>query len=159
MPGKFFEDFTVGDVDEFGQYTIGRDEIIAFAQQFDPQPFHTDEAAAKQHPFGGLIASGWQTAGICMRLAVDRFLGPDSGSLGSPGVDELRWHKPVRPGDTLRMRTAVLVVTPSRSKPDRGVVRIRYEILNQQRETVMSMIAIGMFARRAIEAAAPPATK
>jgi len=148
MSGRFLDDFTVGAVDEFGNYTVSRDEIIAFGRQFDPQPFHIDEELARQHAFGGLVASGWHTAGMCMRMAVERYLGADSGSLGSPGVDELRWHKPVRPGDTLSMRTQILEVTPSRSKPDRGVVRSRYELYNQRRELVMSLIAIGMFSRR-----------
>ncbi len=155
MSGRFFDDFTVGAVEEFGQYTVSRDEIIAFGRQFDPQPFHTDEELARQHAFGGLVASGWHTAGMCMRMAVEHYLGAGSGSLGSPGVDELRWHKPVRPGDTLTMRTQILEVTPSRSKPDRGVVRSRYELYNQRRELVMSLIAIGMFSRRPAPATAP----
>ena len=117
MNGHFFEDFRVGDADEFGEQHVTQEAIIAFAKQFDPQPFHIDEAAAQRSVFGGIIASGWHTASLCMRMAVDRFLGPTSGSLGSPGIDELRWHKPVRPGDTLHLRIEVLEVTPSRSKP------------------------------------------
>lgn len=148
MSGHFFEDFRVGDVDEFGEQPVTQEAIIAFARQFDPQPFHIDEAAAQRSVFGGLIASGWHTASLCMRMAVDRFLGPTSGSLGSPGIDELRWHKPVRPGDTLHLRLEVLEVTPSRSKPDRGSVRFGYQVLNQHNEVVMTMKGIGLFSRR-----------
>ncbi len=148
MANTFLEDFQVGDVREFGGRTVTREEIVEFARQFDPQPFHVDEEAARRSPFGGIIASGWHTAGLAMRMIVDEFLGPESGSLGSPGADELRWVKPVRPGDTLRMRVEVLEVAPSRSKPDRGVVRFGYRVLNQTGEPVMTMVGIGFFARR-----------
>lgn len=144
----FFEDFNPGDVTDTGSVTVTREEIVAFARQFDPQPFHVDEEAARRSPFGGLIASGWHTASLCMRLVVD-LLGPDSGSLGSPGVDELRWLKPVRPGDELSARVEVLEARPSRSKPDRGLVKLRYTLRNQSGEEVMTMIALGLVLRRA----------
>lgn len=143
----FFEDFRPGDVTETGSLSVSKEEIVAFGRQFDPQPFHVDEEAARRSPFGGLIASGWHTASLCMRLIVE-LLGPDSGSLGSPGVDELRWLKPVRPGDELKVRVEVLEAIPSRSKPDRGVVRLHYTMRNQNGEDVMTMIALGMVLRR-----------
>ncbi len=149
MSGLFFEDFAVGQTRELGECSISREEILAFARQFDPQPFHLDEEAARRSPFGGLVASGWHTAALAMRLVVDS-MGLDSGSLGSPGADELRWLLPVRPGDRLRLRTEVIEVTPSRSKPDRGSVRLRYELRNQNGEPVMTMIGIGLFRRRTV---------
>lgn len=145
---QFFEDFRPGDVTNTGSVTVTREEIVAFARQFDPQPFHVDEDAARRSPFGGLIASGWHTASLCMRLVV-ALLGPDSGSLGSPGVDELRWLKPVRPGDELSVSAEVLEAIPSRSKPDRGLVKFRYTMRNQNGEEVMTMIALGLVLRRA----------
>src|SRR5688572_26682859 len=127
---RYFEDFTPGQTIELGRRSITRDEIIAFAREFDPQPFHLDEEAAKTTIYGGLIASGWHTAAISMRLLYDGLV-KDTVSLGSPGVDELRWVKPVRPGDTLSARLTVLECVPSRSKPDRGIVRSTIEMLNQ----------------------------
>ena len=118
----YFEDFPPGDVRESPARTVTREEMVAFAREFDPQPFHTDEEAASTTIYGGLIASGWHTVAILMRLMWDAFLA-DAASLGSPGVDEVRWLKPVRPGDTLRARFTVVEAVPSRSKPDRGVVR------------------------------------
>jgi acyl dehydratase len=144
----FFEDFEVGKIQEAGSRTVTRDEILEFARKFDPQPFHVDEEAARRSPFGGLIASGWHTAALCHGILVEEFLGADSGSMGSPGVDELRWLKPVRPGDTLTVRTEVLEVKPSRSKPG-GLVKLRYAMRNQNGEEVMTMIANGFFRRRA----------
>jgi acyl dehydratase len=143
----YFEDFPPGDVRESPARTVTRDEIIAFAREFDPQPFHTDEAAAKHTVFQGLIASGWHTAAIYMRLMWETFL-KDTASLGSPGVDEVRWLKPVRPGDTLRVRFTVLEALPSRSKPDRGIVRSLSEVFNQHGEVVMTMRGLGLFGRR-----------
>jgi acyl dehydratase len=150
MP-SYLEDFEVGAVRETGSWTLSREEILTFGRQFDPQPFHVDEEAAKRTPYGGLIASGWQTASICMRLVVDTALSGESGetgSLGSPGVDELRWLKPVRPGDTLTVRIEVVEVIPSRSKPDRGLVRLRYTVRNQHGEDVMTMLAMGLMRKR-----------
>ena len=143
----YFEDFPPGDVRESPGRTVTREEIVAFAREFDPQPFHTDEAAARQTLFGGLIASGWHTTAISMRLMWETYL-KDTASLGSPGVDEVRWLKPVRPGDTLRVRFTVLEAVPSRSKPDRGIVRSLSEVFNQDGEIVMTIRGLGLFGRR-----------
>jgi len=143
----YFEDFPPGDVRESPARTVTREEMLAFARAFDPQPFHTDEDAAGTTIYGGLIASGWHTVAICMRLMWDAFLA-DAASLGSPGVDEVRWLKPVRPGDTLRARFTVVEAVPSRSKPDRGVVRSLSQVFNQHGEVVMSLRGLGLFARR-----------
>lgn len=147
-PRLAFEDFKEGERRSFGPRVLTRDEIVAFARDWDPQPFHLDEAAAKRSPFGGLIASGWQTAALCMRLVVDGMLA-DSTSMGSPGLDELKWLKPVRPGDALSVEVTLLEVTPSRSKPDRGSVKVSYRCTNQTGETVMTMVARVLFLRRA----------
>jgi acyl dehydratase len=148
MPQLYLEDFEPGDTFELpGTHTVTRDEIVAFARQYDPQPFHLDEEAAKHSIYGGLIASGWQTVGVTFRLAVEGIIGR-TASMGSPGVDEVRWLEPVRPGDTLRVRGEVLEVRPSRSKPDRGLVRVRYETINQRGTTVLTMVGMGLFARR-----------
>jgi acyl dehydratase len=143
----YLEDFQVGQVVELGSTTITRDEILDFATQYDPQPFHVDEAAAEQSIYGGLIASGWHTVSLFMRLLVDGLL-CQAASLGSPGVDEVRWLKPVRPGDTLSARSIIHAVIPSRSKPDRGILRTTYEMFNQDGDRVLSMKGVGMFARR-----------
>jgi acyl dehydratase len=141
-PG-YFEDYVVGTTRELGSIAVEEAEIISFARRFDPQPFHTDPEAAKQSIFGGLIASGWHTASLMMRLVVDHYLS-QSASLGSPGVDELRWLKPVRPGDVLSIRATVLEATRSRSKPDRGLIRTLVEVLNQHHEVVMSLKAMNL---------------
>jgi acyl dehydratase len=133
-----FEDFVPGAVYEFGDAKVSEAEIIDFARRFDPQPMHVDPQAAAHGPFAGLIASGWHTAGLMMRLFVDNFL-PGNASLASPGIDELRWARPVRPGDVLRLRVTVLEATRSRSRPDRGMVRTLVEVLNQDDEIVMSL--------------------
>jgi acyl dehydratase len=143
----FLEDFAAGQVRESAPRTLTKEEIIAFARDYDPQPFHVDEAAARRSVYGGLIASGWQTVGIMMRLLWDTFL-RETASLGSPGSDEIRWLKPVRPGDTLRARFTIVDVVPSRSKPDRGIVRTFTEVLNQHGEIVMTHRGLGMFGRR-----------
>ena len=147
MPELTFEDFEPGQVYELGRKVVSDDEIIAFARQFDPQPFHLDPEAAKDSVFGGLIASGWHTGAMWMRLYVDSLLGGASGQ-GSSGIEALRWLAPVRPGDTLSGRLIVLEVTSSESHPDRGTIRIRGEMVNQDGVTVMSMISRGRFARR-----------
>ncbi|HXG02878.1 MAG TPA: MaoC family dehydratase [Candidatus Binatia bacterium] len=147
MTTLYLEDFKPGDAFEFGRHTFTREEIVAFARQYDPQPFHVDEEAARRSIYGGLIASGWQTVGVTFRLAVEGLIGRVA-SLGSPGVDEIRWLRPVRPGDTITARAEVLEVRPSASKPDRGVIRIRYEALNQRGETVLTMVGVGLFGRR-----------
>jgi acyl dehydratase len=141
------EDFAPGQVFESRPLTLTKEQIIAFARDYDPQPFHTDEAAAKNTVYGGLIASGWQTSAIMMRLLWDTFL-KDTASLGSPGSDEIRWLKPVRPGDTLRARFTIQEVIPSRSKPDRGIVKTSTEMLTQHGEVVMTHRGMGMFGRR-----------
>lgn len=147
MPELFFEDFAAGQVYELGSRTVTEDELVDFARQWDPQPFHVDPEAAKQSVFGGLIASGWQTGAIWMRMYVDAMLG--SAARGSPGIEELRWLAPVRPGDTLSGRLTVLEATPSATKPDRGTIRIRGEMVNQDGVTVMAMTSRGHFGRRA----------
>jgi acyl dehydratase len=139
---RYFEDYIAGAVHEFGQtITVGEEEIIDFARRYDPQPFHVDRERAQQTEFGGLIASGWHTAGIMMRLYADQYLSKVA-SLASPGVDEVRWLNPVRPGDALSLRVTVLETNRSRSKPDRGIVRSFAEVLNQRREVVMSLKAV-----------------
>src|SRR5215212_12031768 len=147
MPELTFEDFEPGQVLELGSHAVTEEEIVAFARQFDPQPFHVDPEAAKESVFGGLIASGWHTGAIWMRLYVDAILG-GAASRGSPGVEELRWLAPVRPGDTLTGSLTVLDVTPSATLPDRGTVRIRGELTNQDGVTVMRMTSRGHFGRR-----------
>ena len=138
---RYFEDYKPGALHEFGAVTVAEEDIIAFGRQFDPQPFHTDPQAAKASIYGGLIASGWHTAGLMMREFVRCYLS-SVASLGSPGVDELRWNLPVRPGDTLSMRVTVTRTHRSRSKPDRGLVHSFIEVLNQDRAVVMSMKAV-----------------
>jgi len=148
MPTLYLEDFKPGQTFTFpGSHTFTREEILAFARQYDPQPFHLDEEAGKRSIYGGLIASGWQTVGVTFRLAVEGLIG-NVASMGSPGVDEVRWLKPVRPGDTITASMEVLELRPSRSKPDRGLVRVRYAATNQRGETVLTMVGMGLFARR-----------
>ncbi len=141
---RHFEDFVPGAVAEFGPIAIDEGEIVAFARQYDPQPIHTDPVAAAEGPFGGLIASGWHTASLVMRLLVVNYLARGA-SLASPGVDELRWLLPVRPGDKLRVRATVVEARRSQSKPDRGLIRTKIEALNQDDRVVMSMIAMNLF--------------
>ena len=141
---RYFDDYRTGEVLEFGDYLITRDEITDFARRYDPQPFHLDDAAAAESIYGGLIASGWMTCGVLMRLLVDHFISPVS-SMGSPGIDELRWLKPVRPGDRLHARLTVTGTRRSASKPDRGVVKIHQEAINQDGEVVLSMRGMGMY--------------
>lgn len=141
---RFFEDFRPGEVLEFGDYLITEEEIVEFAKRYDPQPFHLDQKAAEQSIYGGLIASGWMTASIVMRMLVDHFISPAS-SMGSPGVDELRWTKPVRPGDRLKLRVTVVDTRRSESKPDRGIVEVQQEAINQDGETVMRIRGMGLY--------------
>jgi acyl dehydratase len=143
----YWEDFSVGESIEMGRHTFSEEEIIAFARQFDPQPFHIDSEAAKQSIYGGLIASGWHTCSIGMRMMCDTYINR-SISMGSPGVDNIRWLKPVRPGDTLVYSRTVLEARPSRSRPDAGLVKSRWEAVNQRGETVLTMEGWGMLARR-----------
>jgi len=132
---------------EFGTITVNEAQIIDFAKQFDPQYFHIDPEKAKASRFGGIVASGWHTVGLAMRLYVDHYIS-SVASLASPGTDEIRWPIPVRPGDTLRIRVTTLEARPSRSKPDRGIVRAKIEALNQKDELVLSMIGLGIVGRR-----------
>jgi acyl dehydratase len=140
---RYFEDYVPGSIHEFGSITVEQEEVITFAKKFDPQDFHTDPEAAKQTIFGGLIASGWHTAGLMMRLYADYYLSKIA-SLSSPGVDELRWKLPVRPGDELSLRVTVTEARRSNSKPDRGIVRSFIEVLNQNHEVVLSMSALNL---------------
>lgn len=135
---RYFEDYLPGSVHEFGSIAVEEAEVIDFGRRFDPQPFHIDPVAAKNTVFGGLIASGWHTASLAMRLLVDHYVS-HVASLGSPGVDEIRWLKPVRPGDVLSVRVTVLGTQRSRSKPDQGFVHGLTEVLNQHGEVVMTM--------------------
>jgi acyl dehydratase len=144
---RWFEDFEVGEVFEFGDRLVTEDEIIDFARRYDPQPFHTDAAAAASSNFGGLVASGWMTAALLMREMCDHFIASKS-AMGSPGVDELRWQRPVRGGDRLRVRVTVTGTRPSQTRGDRGVVLLRQEVLNQTGETVMSLVGRAMLRRR-----------
>lgn len=144
---RYFEDYVEGDVHRFGSVAVEADEIVAFAKLYDPQVFHTDAEAAKTTQFGGLIASGWHTCGLMMRLFAEHYL-THNASLASPGLDELRWLKPVRPGDTLSLKLEVLESRPSQSKPDRGSVKVKYALSNQRGELVMTMVGWGMFQRR-----------
>jgi acyl dehydratase len=143
MPGRTLEDFEPGQVYELGSHMVTEEEIVDFARRFDPQPFHVDPEAAAAGPFGGLIASGWHTCALMMRLLADQYLSPVS-SLGSPGVDELRWVAPVRPGDELTLRTTVAEARPSRSKPDRGLVSTHVELLRQDGTVVLTMTAMNL---------------
>ena len=140
---RYFEDYVPGTVLEYGSIALSEDEILEFARRFDPQYIHTDPRAAAAGPFGGLIASGWHTAGVMMRLFVDHYLS-HVASMASPGIDELRWQLPVRPGDSLSIRVTILEANRSRSKPDRGMVRSFIEALNQNGEVVMSLKAMNI---------------
>ena len=138
---SYFDDYALGSTYECGSVSIDQASIIAFAKEFDPQPFHVDPAAAAAGPYGGLIASGWHTAALVMRLLVENYLAAES-SLGSAGLDELRWPHPVRPGDTLRVRATVVESRRSLSKPDRGIVKTVVEATNSGGATVMRATAI-----------------
>ncbi len=144
----YWEDFTPGRVFETVTRTLSEEDIVRFAREYDPQAYHTDAEAAQHSPFGGLIASGWQTAAVGMRLMCDSYL-LESSCVGSPGLDELRWMKPVRPGDTLRLRSSVIKATPSGKQPNRGTVLFCWEILNQNGEVALSMLGLQLFLRRA----------
>lgn len=143
----YFEDMAVGATVDLGKRSVSEEEILRFAREFDPQPFHIDPEAAGKSIFGGIIASGWHTCSITMRLLVDGLLS-HSSSLGSPGIEQIRWVKPVRPGDTLHAVLTVQEVRQSQSKPDRGTARIHIDVTNQADELVMWMESFGMFARR-----------
>ena len=144
---RYFEDYTAGAVYEYGYATVTEAEIIEFAQQFDPQPMHVDPVYAATGPFGGIIASGWHTAGIFMRLYAGHYLSRVA-SLASPGIDEIRWPSPLRPGDTLRIRTTILETRRSRSKPDRGLVRTQGEMFTADDRQVLSLVALNFLMAR-----------
>jgi acyl dehydratase len=144
---RYFEDFSQGDEYRLATVTVDADEMVAFAQRFDPQPFHVDEHLAKESSFGGLIASGWFTGSLFMRMYVDELL-HDSNSHGSPGIEELRWLRPVRAGDQLTGRVTVLDTWPSTKRADRGTVLCRSELLNGDGDVVMSLRSRGLFGRR-----------
>ena len=137
---RYFEDYLPGASHDCGSVSVSEADIISFATQFDPQPFHVDPAAAARGPFGGLIASGWHTAALVMRQLVDHYLSAEA-SLGSPGLDDLRWPEPVRPGDTLRVRVTAVEARRSASKPDRGILKSLIEAVNQDGRTVMRATA------------------
>ncbi len=144
----YFEDLEPGKRSAFGRYEVTRDEVLEFAGKYDPQAFHlSDEAAAKTH-FGRLAASGWHTCAMMMRMLVGNMSATQQAGLGSPGLDELRWLKPVYPGDTLRIETEIVDKTPSRSKPDIGSFRSRATVFNQDDVAVMTVISIGLIRRR-----------
>ncbi|MEM5274036.1 MaoC family dehydratase [Cupriavidus taiwanensis] len=143
----YFEDFEAGSRRELGSYLVTEEEILSFARQYDPQPFHIDKEAATSSIYGGLISSGWMTCSIMMRLLVLSTTGK-SASMGSPGVDEIRWLKPVYAGDTLTVVLNVLDSRPSQSKPDRGVVHTQWEATNQRGELVCTVKGMGMYGRR-----------
>jgi acyl dehydratase len=144
---RYFEDFAQGEELPFGPHTVTRAEIVAFAAEFDPQPFHLDERAAAETMLGGLAASGWHTCALFMRMVALGWLN-DSASMGSPGIDSLKWRRPVRPGDVISGRTIVLDVRPSKSRPDRGFLRVRHEVVNGRNEAVMLIEHSIMIGRR-----------
>ena len=144
---RYFEDYRPGSECVYGPIQINEEEIVEFAVRYDPQPIHVDPRAAAAGPFGGLIASGWHTTAVVMRVLVERYLS-HVAALVSPGVDELRWLKPLRPGDVLHVRITVLEATPSRSKQDRGLIRTLIETLNQRDEVVMSFKSMNLMRRR-----------
>jgi acyl dehydratase len=145
MSTEYYEDLSVGDRHEFGSYTVKKEEIVSFAEQYDPQSFHIDEEAAERSMFGGLIASGWHTAAMTMRMVVDNSV-RDSGATGAIGVDELRWKQPVRPGDTLSVQTEVLEKEPWND--DLGLVHSGTTVYNQDDTEVMSMVGLTLYEMR-----------
>ncbi|HWX13027.1 MAG TPA: MaoC family dehydratase [Trinickia sp.] len=147
--GLSFEDLVVGARQEVGAHLFTVDEIVEFAERFDPQPFHVDESAASASPFGGLIASGWHTCSVLMGICVRNMLA-GSTSMGSPGVDEIRWIKPVRPGDTIRLFNSILDKRLSTSRPDRGVAVLLWEGVNQAGETVVTVRSKVLFGLRGL---------
>ena len=143
----YWEDFPAGRVFEYGSRTLTEREIIEFASDWDSQRYHTNPEAAKKSPYGGIIASGWHTGCVMMRFMCDAYLN-ESSCIGSPGIDEWRFALPVRPGDTLRYRATVLEARASASKPDRGIVKWHWELLNQRNEVAVSMVGTQFFLRR-----------
>jgi acyl dehydratase len=150
----YFEDFSPGEVSEYGDRLVTAEEIVEFASEFDPQPFHLDEAAGRDTQAGGLIASGWHTAALLMRMNCDEFLTRCAGQ-GAPGADEINWLKPVRPGDRLTVRRTTLSARPSRSRPETGLVELLCEVLNQNGEVVMTQKGTLFIGRRPAGRGAP----
>ena len=144
---KYWEDFQIGERAELGRHTFTEEEIVEFARRYDPQPFHVDAETAKHSAFGGLIASGWQTCAVGMRLMVEGYIS-QTVSLGSPGIDSIRWLKPVRPGDTIAYRRIVLESRASSTRKGVGLVKHRWEAVNQRGELVLTMEGWGMFGRK-----------
>lgn len=147
MTTRYFEDFEIGESQEFGTYHVTEAEIVEFAEKYDPQAFHVDPAAATDSIYGGLIASGWHTCSMTMRLLVDNLLS-ETAILGATGVDDLRWRAPVRPGDDLSVSIEVVDTEPAASRRDRGLVKTAIEVTNQDDDEVLSFIALALFARR-----------
>ena len=144
----YWEDIEVGATSRFGRYEVTREEVVDFASKYDPQPFHLSDEAAAETYFGRLSASGWHTCAMMMRMIVENMKAQEQAGLGSPGVDELRWLKPVYPGDTLRAESVVIDKTPSRSRPDMGSFRGQTTVFNQHDEPVMTLKSIGLVRRR-----------
>jgi acyl dehydratase len=145
---QYWEDIEVGATSRFGRYEVTREEVVDFASKYDPQPFHLSDEAAAETYFGRLSASGWHTCAMMMRMIVENMKAQEQAGLGSPGVDELRWLKPVYPGDTLRAESVVIDKTPSRSRPDMGSFRGQTTVFNQHDEPVMTLKSIGLVRRR-----------
>jgi acyl dehydratase len=143
MSPRYFEDYPPGAVFTAGAMPVSAAEIVEFASKYDPQPMHTDPEAAAKGRFGGLIASGWHTGAMMMRLFADNFLSPES-SIASPGLDELRWLQPVRPGDVLSLRVTILQARRSKSRPEQGIIHSFVEVLNQRGEAVMSLKPVSL---------------
>lgn len=153
MPKYHWEDFKIGDVAVYGPRLVTREEIVAFAAEFDPQPMHLDEAAASATLLGGLAGSGWHSCALMMRMMADGFL-LDSASMGAPGVEDVNWLKPLRPGTPVRLRVSVLDTRSSKSRPEMGLTRIRYDLIDDADDVITSMTSTMMFGRRAPGAAA-----
>jgi len=151
-----FEDVTVGDTHRFGRYEVTREEIIEYARQFDPQPFHLDEEAARDSMFGGLIASGWHTGAMFIRMVVEHEV-PRSATTGALGFDNLKWLKPVRPGDVLSVENRIAETIESRSRRDVGIVKVDSRVLNQRDEPVMTLTSLVLYRRRSPGALPPRA--
>lgn len=143
---RYFEDFEIGETIEYGSHTVTEEEIVEFGERFDPQPFHVDPEAAEESMFGGLIASGWHTASVCQRMAIESR--PDAASVGGRGVDELRWHQPVFPSDTLSITVEVLDKRPSESDPEIGHIDVKITGWNQDDAEVVSWVVLAMYERR-----------
>ena len=146
----YFEDLEIGQKIKLGSISISKNEIISFAEKFDPQPFHTNEIKAKESIFGGLCASGWHTCSLFMRILYDGFL-INSAALGSPGMDEIRWLKPLRPGETITGIGEVIKKTPSKSRPEIGSLIINYEVFNKNNELIMTLIGISIFKKKYLD--------